>query len=400
MHKKAELEFAPAKPGDVKHSVAAIDRAHERLGYAPVVRFDEGLERTVASMLLWTIDSDIHGTRDSGVKTPGKHNVAVIGCGYWGKNLVRNLAHLQALAMVCDGAEAGRKLAADVAPHATVVAHLDDVLGSPVEGVVIATPAETHYRIARQALLAGKDVFVEKPLALAYEQGAELVRLAQQQGRILMVGHVLEYHPGIVRLLELVRAGELGQVQYIYSNRLSFGKIRREENILWSFAPHDIAVILRLMDGMPFQVTACGGSYVRPSTADVTVTNLLFDNGARAHIFVSWLHPFKEQRLVVVGSRKMASFDDVAKQLVLHGQHVDWHNAEPTAVKGAGQQVAYPPDEPLQLECQAFLAAIESRQPPLTDGPSGLRVLRVLQAAQQSLVENGEPVGLPIEDLA
>jgi len=211
---------------------------------------------------------------------------------------------------------------------------------------------------------------------------------------------VMEYHPGIARLLELVRGGELGKVQYVYSNRLSLGKVRREENILWSFAPHDIAIILRLMGAMPFQVAACGGSYVQPSIADVTVTHLLFDNGVRAHIHVSWLHPFKEQRLVVIGSRKMASFDDVAKKLILYDQHVDVRNGEPIPIKGDGLEVPYPADEPLRLECEAFLAAIMSRQHPLTDGASGLRVLKVLQAAQRSLVTNGEPVSLPIEEFA
>ena len=332
-------------------------------------------------------------------------NVAVIGCGYWGKNtsatlstgLVRNFAQLGALRMVCDAAETGRKLAVEMVPHAEVVADVNEMLRSPVEGVVIATPAETHYDLTRQALLAGKDVLCEKPLALTYEQGTELVHLAERQGRILMVGHVLEYHPGIVRLLELVRGGELGKVQYIYSNRLSLGKVRREENILWSFAPHDIAIILRLMGAMPFQVVACGGSYVQPNIADVTVTHLLFDNGVRAHIHVSWLHPFKEQRLVVIGSRKMASFDDVAKQLVLYDQRVDLREGEPIPVKGDGEEVPFSSDEPLRLECQAFLSAIETRRPPLTDGPSGLRVLKVLQAAQRSLVMNGEPVALPME---
>jgi predicted dehydrogenase len=323
--------------------------------------------------------------------------IAVIGCGYWGKNLVRNFNQLGALRMVCDGAEGARQLAVEMAPHAEVVAHVDAVWSAPVEGVVIATPAETHYALARQALAAGKDVLVEKPLALTYEQGVELVHLAERQSRILMVGHVLEYHPGIGRLLELVRSGELGKVRYIYSNRLSLGKVRREENILWSFAPHDIAIILRLMGELPFQVTACGGSYVQPNIADVTVTNLLFDNGVRAHIFVSWLHPFKEQRLVVIGARKMASFDDVAKKLVLYDQHVDVHNGEPVPVKGDGQEIPYPSDEPLRLECQAFLEAMTTRRPPLTDGASGLRVLKVLQAAQRSLVTNGEPVSLPIE---
>jgi predicted dehydrogenase len=246
-------------------------------------------------------------------------------------------------------------------------------------------------------LLANKDVFVEKPLALTYEQGAYLVELAEQRQCILMVGHVLEYHPAVTRLQELVRSGILGKIRYIYSNRLSLGKIRREENILWSFAPHDIAVILRVMGSMPFQVVACGGSYVQPNIADVTVTNLLFDNGVRAHIHVSWLHPFKEQRLVVVGSQKMVSFDDVSKKLVLYDQRVDLKEGQPVPVKGEGEPVDFPAAEPLRQECEAWLQAIATRRPPITDGPSGLRVLKVLQAAQRSLVMNGEPVALPIE---
>ncbi len=326
-----------------------------------------------------------------------KH-IAAIGCGYWGKNLVRNLYQLGALRMVCDTTETGQTTAAQVAPETTIVADVTAVLmSSEVMGVVIATPAETHFDLARQALLANKDVFVEKPLALTYEQGAYLVELAEQRQRILMVGHVLEYHPAVTRLYELVHSGILGKIRYIYSNRLSLGKIRREENILWSFAPHDIAVILRLMGSMPFQVVACGGSYIQPNIADVTVTNLLFDNGVRAHIHVSWLHPFKEQRLVVVGSQKMASFDDVLKKLVFYDQRVDLKEGQPVPVKGEGEPVDFPAAEPLRQECEAWLQAIATRRPPITDGPSGLRVLKVLQAAQRSLVMNGEPVALPIE---
>jgi predicted dehydrogenase len=323
--------------------------------------------------------------------------VAIVGCGYWGKNLVRNFYALGALQIVCDATEAGRQTALSLAPTAQIVADPGDVLASDVSGVVVATPAETHYPLVKAALLAGKDVFVEKPLALTYEQGAELVKLAEQRQRILMVGHVLEYHPAIVQLLALTRTGQLGKIHYIYSNRLSLGKIRREENILWSFAPHDVAVILRLMGSVPFEVVACGGDYVQPNIADVTVTNLLFDNGVRAHIHVSWLHPFKEQRLVVIGSKKMASFDDVTKRLVLYDQRVEWQEGEPVPLKGNGDEVPFSTDEPLRLECQAFLQAIDTRVPPVTDGQSGLRVLRVLQAAQRSLVTNGQPVNLPIE---
>lgn len=299
--------------------------------------------------------------------------------------------------MVCDTTPPGRATAKALAPQAEVVPSIEAVLGSPVPGVVIATPAETHYTLVKQAFEAGKDVFVEKPLALTYEQGADLVRLAEACERILMVGHVLEYHPAILCLDNLIQQGVLGKVHYIYSNRLSLGKVRREENILWSFAPHDVAVIVRFMRSLPFQVAAHGGSYVQPNIADVTVTQLLFDNGVRAHIHVSWLHPFKEQRLVVVGSRKMASFDDVAKRLVLYDQRVELKEGEPIPIQGHGEEVPFACEEPLRRECQAFLEALHTRRPPLTDGPSGLRVLTVLQAAQRSLIMNGEPVQVPRE---
>jgi predicted dehydrogenase len=325
--------------------------------------------------------------------------VAVVGCGYWGKNLVRNFSQLGVLAAVCEATPAGLETASKLAPEADLVPEIASVLASDVAGVVIATPAETHYTLVRQALEAGKDVFVEKPLALTFERGAELVRIAEDRHRILMVGHVLEYHPAVAKLISLVRSGELGRVQYVYSNRLSLGKIRREENILWSFAPHDVAVILRVVDSPPLQVVACGGNYVQPNVADVTVTNLLFDNGVRAHIHVSWLHPFKEQRLVIVGSKRMASFDDVNKRLTLYDQRVEIENGEPVPVKHEGELVEFAPDEPLRLECQAFLDAIESRNPPVTDGRSGLAVLKVLQGAQHSLMMNGQPVTLPLDAL-
>jgi predicted dehydrogenase len=273
-------------------------------------------------------------------------------------------------------------------------------LSSSVPAVVIATPAETHYSLARRMLEAGKDVFVEKPLALTYDEGRQLVDLARTGGCILMVGHVLEYHPAVLKLGELVASGELGKVRYIYSNRLSLGKIRREENILWSFAPHDIAIILRLIGQVPFEVVACGGAYVSPNIADVTVTNMLFDNGVRAHVFVSWLHPFKEQRMVVVGSRKMASFDDVCKKLAVYDQRVDWAEGVPVPIKNGGREIPFAAEEPLRNECAAFLHAIQTRRQPLTDGASALAVLKVLQAAQRSLITNGQSIALPMEAYA
>jgi len=325
-------------------------------------------------------------------------HIAVIGCGHWGKNLVRNFHAMGVLAAVVDASPQGRATAAQIAPEVPVHTTIDAILADrSITGVVIATPAETHADVTTRALQADKDVLCEKPLALRYEDARRVHDLANERGRILMVGHILEYHPAIRKLQELVQEGVLGRIRYIYSNRTNLGKVRREENILWSFAPHDIAVILRLVGALPFQVIAAGGAYVQPNIADVTVTQLLFDNGVAAHIFVSWLNPFKEQKLVVVGSLRMATFDDVRRELVLHEQHVDVKDGEPVPVRGDGNVIPYAADEPLRLECQAFLDAITTRKPPITDGESALRVLRVLQAAQRSLVTQGHPVIMPLE---
>lgn len=325
-------------------------------------------------------------------------NIAVLGCGYWGKNLVRNFQALGALGAVCDPTEAGQELARTLAPEVRICSTPEELFqDDSIQGVVIATPAVTHADLTRQALLAGKDVFCEKPLALRYEQAKKNTEIAEKNGQILMVGHILEYHPGILKLRELIAEGELGQIRYIYSNRLNLGKVRNEENILWSFAPHDIAIILRLVGEMPFQVTATGGAYIQPNIADITVTQLLFDNGLAAHIFISWLNPFKEQKLVVVGSKRMITFDDRRKELILYDQRVEIEDGQPIPIKGDGHPVEYSSEEPLRLECQAFLEAIESRSAPITDAQSGLKVLRVLQAAQRSLITHGQPIIFPLE---
>jgi predicted dehydrogenase len=330
--------------------------------------------------------------------TPYDPHVAVLGCGGWGKNLVRCLHRLGALSVVADVTETGRSRAHELAPDARVSDDPAAVLNdADVRGVFIATPAETHYKLACQALDAGLDVFVEKPMTIDVDEARDLVARADATGRILMVGHLLEYHPAILTLHQLIEDGELGEIRYLISNRLNLGKIRTEENALWSFAPHDIAVILRLVGSMPFEVVATGGCYVQPTLADVSVTQLLFDNGVRSHIFVSWLHPFKEQRLVVVGSKKMASFDDVAKRLVLYDQRVEWEEGAPIPVRGEGVDVPYPSDEPLAEEARHFLDCIAERRRPRTDGRSGLEVLRILHAAQESLVTNGTPVSLDAE---
>lgn len=322
-------------------------------------------------------------------------DIAVLGCGGWGKNIVRTVNQLGRLRAVVDPSPSGQAAAREIAPQVQVHASPEAVLSdTSIKGVMIATPAETHYATACAAIDAGKDVFVEKPLTIDVDEARDLVDRARVGGRILMVGHLLEYHPAILKLHELIEAGELGKVRYLISNRLNLGKIRTEENALWSFAPHDISVILRLVGSLPFEVVATGGSYVSPNIADVTVTQLLFDNGVRSHIFVSWLHPFKEQKLVVVGSKKMASFDDVAKELVLYDQRVDWKQGQPVPVKGDGVRVPYPADEPLKQECLHFIECMGARRTPHTDGHNGLRILQILHAAQRSLMTNGQPVAL------
>jgi predicted dehydrogenase len=323
--------------------------------------------------------------------------VALLGCGYWGQNLVRNFHQLGALGLVADPSDAARARVATIAAGVEAIDNFEAVFErKDVDAVVIAAPAEAHYPLTMRALQAGKDVFVEKPLALTYAQGVEMRDEAQRLGRILMVGHLLEYHPAVRRLRALLSEGALGRVNYIYSNRLNFGKIRTEENALWSFAPHDIAVILRLVGEEPIQATCSGGSYVTPNLADVTVSGLQFASGLRAHIFVSWLNPFKEQKMVVVGDRMMAVFNDVAAQekLVLYDQRVDLNNRQPVLQKGEVQAVEIPAEEPLRNECEHFLECVRTRRRPLTDAESGLAVLKVLQACQVSLQLNGRPVVL------
>ena len=323
--------------------------------------------------------------------TPPK--VAVVGMGYWGKNLVRNFHDLGSLAVVCDEDAEREATVREKCPGAAFTTDYGAVLGdASVPAVVLATPAVTHYTFVSRALEAGKDVFVEKPLALTIKEGQALVQLADKSHRILMVGHILRYHAAVVKLNELIRAGELGRIQYLCSNRLNMGKIRTAENILWSFAPHDISVMLALLEEEPCEVTCEGGAYLNQNIPDVTMSLFRFPSGVRAHIYVSWLHPFKEQRLVVVGSEKMAVFDDTADdKLVLYPHKVEWHNRMPTAVKAEPEKVPLETAEPLRSECAHFLDCVQRRVQPVTDGKEGLRVLHVLSACQTSL-ESGRRI--------
>ena len=322
--------------------------------------------------------------------------VAVVGMGAWGQNVVRNFNELGVLSAICDSSEAAESVCRKEYPSARFTLDYREILSSPeITAVALATPAVTHFHMARAALEAGKDVFVEKPLAIEVSQGETLVRLAEEAGRILMIGHILRYHPAVIKLHELVQSGALGKIYYVYSSRLNIGKIRTEENILWSFAPHDISVMLALLNELPVRVACQGGAYLNSSLYDVTLSQFEFASGVQGHIFVSWLHPVKEQRLVVVGSEQMAVFDDTAEQkLVLYPHKVGWKNRVPTAIKAEAQSVAVDRAEPLRQECQHFLDCVQRRTRPLTDGSEGLRVLRILDACQRSLLGSGGPVAV------
>jgi UDP-2-acetamido-3-amino-2,3-dideoxy-glucuronate N-acetyltransferase len=328
--------------------------------------------------------------------------VAVTGCGYWGRNLVRNFAQLGALSAVVDAAPA---LAAELArKHDVPAREWSAVLADPdIDAVVLATPAERHAAMALEALGHGKHVFVEKPLALSVADGERVAAAAAAARRTVMVGHLLQYHPAFLKLVELVRAGELGRLQYLYSNRLNLGRIRREENVFWSFAPHDLSMILALAGEPPTRVSAVGCSYLHPSIADVTTTHLEFANGINAHVFVSWLHPSKEQKLVVVGDAGMAVFDDGQPwecKLTLFRHRIAWRNGSPEPAKAAAEPVPLDPAEPLAKECAHFLHCIATGERPRTDAGEGLAVLRVLAAAEKAMRTTGPASPAPTADLA
>lgn len=323
--------------------------------------------------------------------------VGVVGLGHWGPNLARNFAAHGALAALADSRpEILARFAAQY-PGVKTFPDLESMMTARVlDAVAIATPAATHGALAAKALDAGLHVFVEKPLCLDLDEARTLGATAKSAGLTLMVGHLLLYHPAFIALRSLVESGRLGQLRYIYSNRLSLGKIRREENALWSFAPHDVSMILALAGTLPRRVVTTGGSYLLTGVADTTLSHLTFPGGMQAHIFVSWLHPYKDHRLVVVGSEGMATFHDSepeGRKLMLYPHAVGWEGELPTVTKAAAEPVPYEAGEPLSLECRHFLDCVVQRRTPRSDADESLRVLSVLDACQHSLA-SGEPVPL------
>ena len=319
-----------------------------------------------------------------------KKNIAVVGCGHWGKNLVRNFAELGALAAVCDpNAELAKHYAEQYNVNNFSFAEI--IKDAGIEGVVLAVPAPLHASLAIEAMNAGKHVYVEKPLAMNQIEARQMIDTSKDQGVQLMVGHLLQYHPVFIAVRELVTSGELGGLSYIYSNRLSFGKVRSEEDVIWSFAPHDISMILSLTGQEPELVRTESASILQSNIADTATVHMKFKSGLKAHISVSWLHPYKEQKLVVIGESAMVVFDDTQpweQKLALYRHNIDLTGEAPNLGKSDVEYIDVAQSEPLRNECQHFIDVVNGRLMPLTDGDEGLRVLNVLSAATLSQNEN------------
>jgi predicted dehydrogenase len=321
--------------------------------------------------------------------------VGVVGLGYWGPNLARNFASLPGaeLRWCCDADDDVRARLEARHPGTRFTADLDDLLSDPtLDAIVLATPVVTHATLAVRVLEAGKHCFVEKPLAQSVADAERAVEAAAAAGRVLMVGHLLQYHPGVNKLKEIADSGELGDIHYIYGNRLNLGQLRAEENALWSLGAHDVSVLLHLADEEPFELNARGESYMREGVEDVVFAFMRFPSGIAAHLHLSWLDPHKERRFTVVGSRRMATFDDMdpERKVTVYDKGFDEKAdtyGEYITRSGDIWSPRVPNDEPLRLECEHFLACVREGRTPISDGASGVRVVRVLEGLQQSLDE-------------
>ncbi len=322
--------------------------------------------------------------------------VGVVGLGYWGPNLARNFERLpeSELKWICDLSEGNRKRLEPQFPGARATAELEDLLSDPeLDAVVIATHVPTHADLAERVLRAGKHCFVEKPLAQSAAEAERVTAAAAAHGRVLMVGHLLEYHPGVEKLKEVAAAGELGEIHYIYSNRLNLGKLRADENALWSLGAHDVSVVLHLADEEPSHVEARGESYMRRGVEDVVFCFMRFPSGLVAHLHLSWLDPHKERRFTIVGSRRMATFDDMEleRKVTVYDKGFDEDFSsygEYIARSGDIWSPRISNEEPLAIECRHFLQRVREGGEPRSGGASGLRVVRVLEALQRSLEES------------
>jgi len=323
-------------------------------------------------------------------------SIGVVGLGYWGPNLARNFDRLPGaeLRWICDASDEARAHVAAQLPRARPSADLDELLGdSELDAVAIATHVPSHAALAQRVLEAGKHCFVEKPLAQSVAEAEQVAQAAADSGRVVMVGHLLEYHPGVEKLKEIADAGDLGEIHYIYSNRLNLGKLRADENALWSLGAHDVSVVLRLAGEEPTEVHAHGESYMRDGVEDVVFCYLRFPSGLAAHMHLSWLDPHKERRFTVVGSRRMATFDDmeIDRKVTVYDKGFDQDfqsYGEYIARSGDVWSPRVSNEEPLRIECGHFVDCVREGREPRSGVEAGVRVVRVLEALQRSLEES------------
>ena len=314
--------------------------------------------------------------------------VCVVGAGYWGKNHIRTFHELGALGGIVETNNELLESFSEKYQDVLTYQNLDDALGNnEFDGFTVATPAETHFNVAKNIILAGKHTLVEKPIALNIKDAEELVNLANKHAVNLMVGHVLLFHPAIIKIKELINDGKIGKLQYIYSNRLNLGQVRTEENVFWSLAPHDIAIFQYFIDSFPVEIIAQGSTFLQKGIHDSTITQLKYPNNVEGHIFVSWLHPFKEHRLVVIGSESMITFEDSSKgkPLKLYSKKFDMKNDIPEKIDGPVELIKYEQKMPLTEELSYFTEHLGGKTPGIANGDHALAVTKILVQASKQL---------------
>ncbi len=319
------------------------------------------------------------------------YNVCVVGAGRWGKNHIRTLAELGVLGGIVESNYDVLNSLKSTYPGIQYFSDLDSALSHGFDGFTVATPAETHFEIAKQIVESGTHVLVEKPLSLTHKDAVILQELSVEKNINLMVGHVLLFHPAIRKIKEILTSGKLGKLQYLYSNRLNLGAVRKEENILWSFAPHDISLFQYMIGDYPISVDSFGGAFLQPHLHDTTLTVLRYDQNIVGHIFVSWLHPFKEHRLVVIGSKGMLTFEDSSeeKNILFYEKGIDWIQGEPVKRDGATEILEYKPALPLTEELKYFIDHLDGSRISIADSQNGIEVLSILEQATASLMKIG-----------
>tara|TARA_B100002052_G_scaffold281543_1_gene290674 strand:- start:179 stop:1138 length:960 start_codon:yes stop_codon:yes gene_type:complete len=306
--------------------------------------------------------------------------ICVIGAGEWGKNHIKTLSQLGVLKGVVESNKNILELLTVEYPNVLFYENLNLALKEDFDGFTIATPAETHFEIAKKVIISGKHLLIEKPMTLSVDDAEELVSLAKAFDVSLMVGHVLLFHPAVIKIKEIISEGAIGELQYLYSNRLNLGKIRTEENVFWSLAPHDIAIFQYLTDSFPVNIKAKGNSFLQKGITDLTITHLEYQNGVKGHIFVSWLHPFKEHRLVVIGSEAMITYEDSkeGKPLKIFSKKFDLVGGIPEKFDGPVQKISYADRMPLTAEFEYFLECMDNNKPMISNGEHGLEVVKIL----------------------